>query len=385
MARPKTMPIRMTGRKLMMGPVCCTPSRSAAQPAGASLPSLGMPRCRSRAGWRRHRGTRRPAAARQPSGGPDPCVVDKLSSVRSCGRKHRAEDRFGAGRDVGGDDRRRQRRGIGLGPGTRGQARARCLVTESRANADNSRMSSEGAGVRVRADPPSPRPVALFGSFRHGQYYEDILAGVVAAADVAGGSVIAVQASAGVLPSGSELDGQEAVSRAAWDHFDGAIVILQTLSLDYVAQLRAAGKFVIAIGQEPRGTEVAIEIDNAGGVREAVTHLAQHGHTAIGFLSPTWQVDTNERYAAYCRRMEQLGLTAQPLVGADLPPELSMDQQGYLAAQQFVADPPPCTAVLVGTDLIALGFIRGLREAHIKVPADLAVIGIDDVDEAAVS
>jgi diguanylate cyclase (GGDEF)-like protein/PAS domain S-box-containing protein len=246
-------------------------------------------------------------------------------------------------------------------------------------------MSSEGAGVRVRADPPSPRPVALFGSFRHGQYYEDILAGVVAAADVAGGSVIAVQASAGVLPSGSELDGQEAVSRAAWDHFDGAIVILQTLSLDYVAQLRAAGKFVIAIGQEPRGTEVAIEIDNAGGVREAVTHLAQHGHTAIGFLSPTWQVDTKERYAAYCERMEQLGLTAQPLIGADLPPELSMDQQGYLAAQQFVADPPPCTAVLVGTDLIALGFIRGLREARVMVPTDLAVIGIDDVDEAAVS
>jgi hypothetical protein len=102
-------------------------------------------------------------------------------------------------------------------------------------------------------------------------------------------------------------------------------------------------------------------------------------------LSPTWQVDTAERYTAYRERMEQLGLTAGPLMGADLPAELSMDQQGYLAAQQFVADPPPCTAVLVGTDLIALGFIRGLQEAEIMVPTDLAVIGIDDVDEAAVS
>jgi diguanylate cyclase (GGDEF)-like protein/PAS domain S-box-containing protein len=227
--------------------------------------------------------------------------------------------------------------------------------------------------------------VAIFGSFRYGQYYEDVLAGVVAAADVAGGSVIAVQASAGVLPSGSELDGQEGVSRAAWDHFDGAIVILQTVSLDYVAQLRAAGKFVVAIGQEPRGTQVAIALDNVGGVREAVTHLADHGHTAIGFLAPTWQIDTAERYTAYRERMEQLGLTARPLIGADLPAELSMDQQGYLAAQQFVADPPPCTAVLVGTDLIALGFIRGLHEAEVMVPTDLAVIGIDDVDEAAVS
>jgi len=227
--------------------------------------------------------------------------------------------------------------------------------------------------------------VAVFGSFRFGQYFEDLLTGVVAAARAAGSSVISVQTSAGVLASSDERGAQDAVNRAAWDHFDGAIVILQSVSLDYVARLRAAGKFVVAIGQDLRGTHSAVAIDNPGGVRAAISHLAEHGHTAIGFLSPTWQVDTAERYTAYCEQMTALGLVARPLLSPDLPAELSMDEQGYLGAAQFMAGDRSCTAVMVGTDLIALGFMRGLQEAGVSIPGDVALVGMDDVAEAAVS
>ena len=230
-----------------------------------------------------------------------------------------------------------------------------------------------------------PRAVAIFGSFRYGPYYEGLLAGVVAAADVAGSSVIAVQTTFGVMPSGFAASGQEGVSRAAWDHFDGAIVVLESVSLDYVARLRAAGKFVVAIGQDIRGAHSAITLDNAGGISAAVSHLAEHGHTRIGFVGPTWQADAVERYDAYGVRMEQLGLTPLPRMSPDLSAELSMDEQGYLAAQQFLAGDRVCTAIVCTTDLIALGFVRGLREAGVAVPGDVAIVGIDDVDEAAVS
>src|SRR5579859_8070753 len=108
-------------------------------------------------------------------------------------------------------------------------------------------MGSDGGRSRARrgAEVAPLRPVALFGSFRYGQYYEDLLAGAVAAATSAGTSVIAVQTWAGGWHNGFEQDWDDAVSRVAWDHFDAAIVILSAVSLDYVARLRAAGKFVV--------------------------------------------------------------------------------------------------------------------------------------------
>ena len=237
-------------------------------------------------------------------------------------------------------------------------------------------------------DGSGPRAIAVFGSFRYGQYFEDLLAGIMSAADAVGGSVISVQTSAGVLPSSDETGGQLGVNRAAWDHFGAAIVILQSVSRDYVAQLRAAGTFVVAIGQDLRGAHASIAIDNAGGVRDAVTHLVGHGHSVVGFLAPDWQVDAVERYEAYCDRMVELGLAPQERLGRGLSRELTMDEQGFVAAQEFAVAYRAgrrVTAVLAGTDLIALGFIRGLHDAGLSVPDDVAVVGIDDVDQAAVS
>jgi hypothetical protein len=58
-------------------------------------------------------------------------------------------------------------------------------------------MGSDGVRPLGGSEVALPRPVALFGSFRYGQYYEDLLAGAVAAATSAGSSVIAVQTRAG--------------------------------------------------------------------------------------------------------------------------------------------------------------------------------------------
>src|SRR4051812_47178124 len=207
-------------------------------------------------------------------------------------------------------------------------------------------MSHDGVGARPHVDAAVPRAVALFGSFRYGQYFEDILAGVVAAADVTNTRVISIQTTQGVLASSHEIAGQDGVSRAGWDHFDGAIVILQAVSLEYVAALRAAGKFVVAIGQDIRSTMSAIAIDNAQGIRDAITHLAGHGHTEIGFASPTWQADAVERYDAYVECMLELGLTPQPRGGADLSSELSLDEQGRVYAEEWLAGDRRSTAIL---------------------------------------
>ena len=246
-------------------------------------------------------------------------------------------------------------------------------------------MGSDGVGARSNAAAIVPRAVAVFGSFRYGEYFEDLLEGVVAAADVANSRVISIQTSQGVLASGYEFAGQEGVSRVGWDHFDGAIVILQAVSLEYVAALRAAGKFVVAIGQTIRGATSVITIDNVQGIRDAVTHLFGHGHSEMGFASLTWQADALERYDAYAERMVELGLAPQPRVGADLDASFSADEQGYLCAREWLAGDRRCTAMLVVPDLITRGFVRGLQEAGVSVPEDVAVVGFDDDDASAVN
>ncbi|WP_158221223.1 diguanylate cyclase domain-containing protein [Kineosporia sp. R_H_3] len=246
-------------------------------------------------------------------------------------------------------------------------------------------MGPDGMSLPAASRRAGAGAVAIYGSYRYGQYFDDILTGVVTAARAAGSSVVCVQNSLGVRPSSDESSVQDAVSRVGWDHFDSAIVVLQAASREFVARLRAAGKFVVAIGQEPRGAHAVVALDNARGVRDAVMHLAGHGHTAIGFVSPRWQVDTAQRYEAYAAQMSELGLEPRPLLGGDQSPDVTMDEQGYLAGREFVASGDRCTAVMVGTDLIALGFLRALAEAGVSVPGDVALVGIDDIDQAAVS
>ena len=197
-------------------------------------------------------------------------------------------------------------------------------------------------GLHEMSPPTASRPrgsgaVAIYGSYRYGQYFDDILTGVVTAAHARGTGVVCVQNSLGVRPSSEESSAQDALTRVGWDHFDSAIVVLQAASREYVARLRTAGKFVVAIGPEPRGADAVIALDNVRGVRDAVAHLAGHGHTAIGFVSPRWQVDTAERYAAYAAQMSDLGLEARPLLGGSQLPHVTMDEQGYLAGREFVA------------------------------------------------
>ena len=129
----------------------------------------------------------------------------------------------------------------------------------------------------------------------------------------------------------------------------------------------------------------AIALDNSQGIKDAVTHLSGHGHTEIGFVSPTWQADAVERHAAYAERMVELGLTPQERAGTELSAELTLDEQGRLYAQEWLAGDRRSTAMLVVPDLITLGFIRGLQEAGVSVPDDVAVVGVDDVDAAAVN
>lgn len=124
----------------------------------------------------------------------------------------------------------------------------------------------------------------------------------------------------------------------------------------------------------------AVTIDNAAGAHAAVNHFHALGHRRIAFVGGLAGTSTNrDRELGFRAALADAGLDQRDAV---LPSDYTL-HGAYLAAERYMqlADRP--TAVLCADDGTALGFIDGLADHGLDVPSDCAVIGFDDVREAA--
>lgn len=124
--------------------------------------------------------------------------------------------------------------------------------------------------------------------------------------------------------------------------------------------------------------------DNIGAGVQAGEHLIEIGRRDIAFLgdasdhAPEFQ----DRYAGLCRAMAAAGVRANPLLQRDA---VSSEASGYAAAQALLASGQPFDAIFAASDLIAIGAMRALIEAGLKLPQDVAVIGFDDIPAASLT
>ncbi|KAB8141662.1 helix-turn-helix domain-containing protein [Chloroflexia bacterium SDU3-3] len=121
--------------------------------------------------------------------------------------------------------------------------------------------------------------------------------------------------------------------------------------------------------------------DNALGIAHALAHLAGHGHRRIAFIAADAhpEGDGAERLAAYQQALAAHGLPfEQRLVGYGGHNQ----HDSYDAVRQLLAEGIPFTAVLASNDESAAGALGALRDAGLRVPQDVAVIGFDDVQHA---
>lgn len=122
-------------------------------------------------------------------------------------------------------------------------------------------------------------------------------------------------------------------------------------------------------------------IDNRGGAAIMVRHLASIGHRRIAFISgPEKNFDATERLAGYREALRALGLEKG---GRVLAGDFS-EESGYRAAQTILAPPRRAWphAVFAANDMMALGTLFAFNEAHVRVPADIALAGVDDIPMA---
>lgn len=121
--------------------------------------------------------------------------------------------------------------------------------------------------------------------------------------------------------------------------------------------------------------------DNVGAGMQAGRHLIEIGRRTIAFLgdasdhAPEFQ----DRYAGLCQAMEAAGLSPDPALQRDA---ISSEESGHAAARALLASGRPFDAIFAASDLIAIGAMRALTEAGLRLPHDVAIIGFDDIPAA---
>jgi LacI family transcriptional regulator len=130
-------------------------------------------------------------------------------------------------------------------------------------------------------------------------------------------------------------------------------------------------------------------VDNEAGGALALRHLYELGHRRIAAIrGPQGLFDSEPRWAGVCRAAADAGIELDERLIFQLPAlgdPASSFENGLDIARRMLATGHRFTAVLAFDDLTALGVVRGLTDAGLRVPEDCSVLGFDDVLPAAVS
>jgi LacI family transcriptional regulator len=151
----------------------------------------------------------------------------------------------------------------------------------------------------------------------------------------------------------------------------GSAEALRERLLDYAQ----GGGRVVTIGDQGPDIDAVLPA-NAVGARAAALHLVGLGHREIGVIAgPRGLVTVADRSEGF-----RAGLAESP--GDPRVSEAEADftrDGGYAATRRLLAEHPGITAVFAMNDVMAIGTLAALRDAGHRVPADVSVVGFDDL------
>jgi LacI family transcriptional regulator len=148
-------------------------------------------------------------------------------------------------------------------------------------------------------------------------------------------------------------------------------------------RIRDRGTPVVLLDRPGSAGQCSVAVDDRRGGEIAVTHLLGLGHRSIALVNgPTAIRQCADRRRGAYRAVEQAGLDPAAVL-TEVPVSAMNARGGAAAAADLLRDAPAATAVFCANDMLALGLLRGLGQAGVTVPGDLAVVGYDDIEFAA--
>jgi LacI family transcriptional regulator len=163
----------------------------------------------------------------------------------------------------------------------------------------------------------------------------------------------------------------------------GLIVIPSNFSdlTTHAESYRKAGTAVVCVDRSPRDWNGdTVTVANEEGAYRATRYLIQLGHRRVATITgPLHLTNAQERLAGFNRAALEAKLKVTP----EYSLEASFDRQGgYAKAGILLRMLPRPTAIFAANDMIALGVLIAIREAGLKCPEDVSVIGFDNQELA---
>ena len=145
-----------------------------------------------------------------------------------------------------------------------------------------------------------------------------------------------------------------------------------------LAAARGAGVPLVAVGFGDLPSFPVVDVDNRRGGYDATRHLLEHGHLQIATLvGPAAWPSAAARLEGYRLALREAGAAELVERAADWGLE-----SGRASAARLLERGAQFTALFAHSDLIALGAIRQLRDAGLRVPDDVSIVGYDDLPVA---
>ncbi|MDQ6687425.1 MAG: LacI family transcriptional regulator [Actinomycetota bacterium] len=200
-------------------------------------------------------------------------------------------------------------------------------------------------------------------------YVDQVIRGAERAATAAGDAVLIA---ATLRSSGRQL----AYSLAS--KVDGLVVLASSLADEDLASIARSVPVVLLAARAGHDLD-SVGADNRAGTRELTSHLIQaHGHRDLAFVSgPAGAPDSVERFEGYRDALVAAGLPSPPIPDADGGFTETGGRRAMKALLAHRESPPQ--AVVFANDQMAIGSMEVIRSAALRVPADMAVTGFDDI------
>ena len=162
---------------------------------------------------------------------------------------------------------------------------------------------------------------------------------------------------------------------------DGLLIATLTVSDEQRDLLTQAGIPFVTLSDACAGELNCISPDNIRGGYMAAQHLLELGHRRVAYVGDefpnVYGFPTSElRYKGYLSALKEYGV---PYRSEYVCLGVHGEETAHRLTEQLLALPEPPTAIFAMSDIQAVGCILAIREAGLRVPEDISVIGFDDV------
>ena len=157
----------------------------------------------------------------------------------------------------------------------------------------------------------------------------------------------------------------------------GVVAMGLSITPDEIRRRRGAGMKIVALDRAAAGGSAAsVQADHRAGGWMATDHLLGLGHRAIAHIAgPSGLSVATERWDGYRDKMGEAGIDPGAIAHGYFT-----EGSGHRAALELIRSGRHFTAIFCANDLMALGAISALRSAGLEVPAQISVVGFDDIE-----